>query len=72
MTVRQPERKEAAESDGDRSQKAYKAHLEQKNYFTMIRWPPRSEVYVGRGRIRLGTRSHGPKEVDRCLTTTLE
>ena len=42
MTVRQPERKEAAESDGDRSQKAYKAHLEQKNYFTTIGWPPRS------------------------------
>ena len=29
-TVRQPERKEAAGSGGDRSQKAYKAHLEQK------------------------------------------
>ena len=29
-TVRQPERNEAAGSGGDRSQKAYKAHLEQK------------------------------------------
>ena len=29
-TVRQPERKEAAGSGGDRYQKAYKAHLEQK------------------------------------------
>ena len=29
-TVRQPKRKEAAGSGGDRYQKAYKAHLEQK------------------------------------------
>ena len=41
-TVRQPERKEAAGSGGDRSQMAYKAHLKQKKNFTTIRWPPRS------------------------------
>ena len=53
--VRQPERKEAAGSGGDRFQMAYKAHLKTLNYFATVRLSSRSGEGGTDGEGKVGT-----------------